>query len=148
MRELEAQISADTFQTKLLPFTEADASGFASDFASGFADPAGLIDLADYVHAVPPATVSLTNSPGCTPAGPIAQQSETTSMLSGTDDHAQGRRDLRVRPMRTVRVDAWATPASASWGRTRPTVRKVNNQRTRATSRASAARSTDWGLPF
>lgn len=140
MRELEAQISAETFQTELLPFTEAEVSDFA--------DPAGLIDLAEYVHAVPAATISLTNSPGCAPAGPLAQQSETTSVLSATDDQLTGRREPRARPMRTVRVDAWAAPASASWGRTRTTVRKVNSQRMRATSRASSTRSTDWALPF
>ncbi len=138
MRELEAHTSntfntcAESFQTELAPFTEAEVSDFS--------DPAGLIDLAEYVHAVPPATVSLTNSPGCTPAGP--------TLRNETDNDLRGNRDLRARPMRTVRVDAWAAPASASWSRTRTTVRKASSQRLRATSRVSGARSTDWALPF
>ena len=37
-----------------------------------------------------------------------------------------------------VRVDAWATPASVSWTRTRKTIRKVSRR----------PQSTDWALPY
>ena len=124
-------------QTEILPFTEAEVSDFS--------DPAGLIDLAEYVHTVPQtaktavSTIALTNSPGCTPA----ERSKDADA-----GRADGSRNTRTRHMRTVRVDAWAAPVSASWGRPRATVRKVNSQRMRGISRASAARSTDWALPF
>jgi hypothetical protein len=74
----------------------------------------------DNIHDLPLRVPSLTNSPGCTPAFP---QMRTAAPLR------------RVRP---VRVDAWATPASATWTRTRKSVRKVSRQ----------SQSTNWALPF
>ncbi|HPG28993.1 MAG: hypothetical protein H6748_00765 [Spirochaetaceae bacterium] len=71
------------------------------------------------LDAEPPRqTRTLTNSPGCVPARRAAAR-------------ARG-------AMRTVRVDAWAVPASVSWSRTRRTVRKV----------ARTPRGADWALPF
>jgi hypothetical protein len=67
---------------------------------------------------------TITNSPRCVPARsarPSRQKNPTTP-----------------RRVRTVRVDAWAVPASANWSRTQTTVRKVNR----------GSRSTDWALPF
>jgi hypothetical protein len=61
---------------------------------------------------------SITNSPRCAPAKPLAPNVP--------------------RLVRPVRVDAWAVPASANWSRTRSTIRKVSR----------TSRSTDWALPF
>jgi len=61
---------------------------------------------------------SITNSPRCAPAKPLAP------IVPGR--------------VRAVRVDAWAVPASANWSRTRSTLRKVSR----------TSRSTDWALPF
>ena len=55
----------------------------------------------------PQPTMTLTNSPGCSPA-------PARSALRGS------------RPsMRSVRVDAWSAPASASWARPSRALRKV-----------------------
>ncbi len=61
---------------------------------------------------------SITNSPRCAPSQPLKPSAP--------------------RRVRTVRVDAWAVPASANWSRPRTTLRKVTGR----------ARSTDWALPF
>ena len=76
------------------------------------ADPTNL-------HELPLHVPSLTNSPRCAPA-------------------AHPTKPTTPRRVRTVRVDAWAVPASVNWSRARTTVRKVNR----------SARSTDWALPF
>ena len=75
----------------------------------------------DNVHDLPLRVPSLTNSPGCTPGG-----------------FPKMRASAPLRRVRSVRVDAWAAPASATWTRTRKTVRKVNRQ----------SQSTNWALPF
>lgn len=79
-------------------------------------DPQNLEDLQDQ----PVPVRSITNSPRCAPA----------SVAKST----------RPRQARTVRVDAWAVPASANWSRVRTTttVRKVRR----------GTPSTDWALPF
>ncbi len=56
------------------------------------------------LHEFPLCVPSITNSPGCTPAGASVPP-------------------RRVRPLR---VDAWAVPASVSWTRSRTTLRKIN----------------------
>lgn len=67
---------------------------------------------------------TITNSPRCVPIRPA----QTSNQKKSTTP----------RRIRTVRVDAWAVPASANWSRTRTTVRKVNR----------GTRGTDWALPF
>ena len=61
------------------------------------------------VHKLPRRVPTLTNSPGCAP------QSTTLNPNA-------------PRRVRTVRVDAWAVPAAASWSRTRASVRKVSRK--------------------
>ncbi|MFK7898590.1 MAG: hypothetical protein AB8G23_22345 [Myxococcota bacterium] len=144
MRELEA----NTDYSRYSDYAAEAAAGYTDE--THYADPAGLIDLTEYAVAVPPKTLSLTNSPGCVPCSP-AQENSNDSDSGKTIASAPertSRQQARPRSMRTVRVDAWAAPASASWGRKRTTLRKVNSQRLRGTSRASASRSTDWALPF
>ena len=90
-------------------------------------------DAQDFPLRVP----SLTNSPGCVPGfrKPRAArlgQTRTTHMTHTARSTAPRRH------VRAVRVDAWATPASTSWTRTRRTVRKVSRQ----------PQSTNWALPF
>ena len=74
---------------------------------------------------------TLTNSPGCLPKTDEAGSTSRSSANSKTPL-------LSVRRARGVRVDAWAVPASANWGRSRRTMRKVSR----------VSRSTDWALPF
>ena len=81
------------------------------------ADPTNL-------HELPLHVPTLTNSPRCAPAA----RSTPTKPLKPTT----------ARRVRSVRVDAWAVPASVNWSRARTAVRKVNR----------SARSTDWALPF
>ena len=76
------------------------------------ADPTNL-------HELPLHVPTLTNSPRCAPA-------------------AEPTKPITPRRVRTVRVDAWAVPASVNWSRARTAVRKVNR----------STRSTDWALPF
>ena len=84
-------------------------------------DPlASLGNLHEFSLHVP----TITNSPRCVPTR-SAQPSNQ-------------RKPMTPRRMRTVRVDAWAVPASANWSRTRTTIRKVNR----------GTHSTDWALPF
>ncbi len=79
------------------------------------------------LQAVP----SITNSPGCAPGnGTGLGESAATSSV-----HA-GHRAPRL--VRTVRVDAWAVPASTNWTRTRTTARKVTR----------GPRPAAWALPF
>jgi hypothetical protein len=79
------------------------------------ADPTNLRELPLHVP-------TLTNSPRCAPATRSTKPTTPTT----------------PRRARTVRVDAWAVPASVNWSRARTAVRKVNR----------SARSTDWALPF
>ncbi len=61
----------------------------------------------------PRPTHTLTNSPGCTPVPALA----IARAIAATRD---------IRPsMRTVRVDAWSVPVSASWARPSRALRKV-----------------------
>lgn len=94
----------------------------------------------DNLHELPvaaPASVAtLTNSPGCRPAS-SATPAKRTGQSKGSAG-AERPAVTSVRRARPVRVDAWAEPASASWTRTRRTVRKVRR----------TPRSTDWALPF
>ncbi len=80
---------------------------------------------------VPLRVPSITNSPGCVPGfrKPRAARQVQTRTTHTT---------APLRRVRTVRVDAWATPAATSWTRTRRTVRKVSYQ----------PQSTSWALPF
>jgi hypothetical protein len=71
---------------------------------------------------------TITNSPRCVPA----RSGETFGQASNPKKPTTPRR------MRTVRVDAWAVPASANWSRTRTMVRKANR----------GTRSSEWALPF
>jgi hypothetical protein len=84
-----------------------------------------LSDLPEH----PVAIRSISNSPGCTPASQPASRpaSRPNPRLLGP-----------IRQPRSVRVDAWAVPASANWSRTRRPMRKVKR----------ISRSTDWALPF
>jgi len=75
-------------------------------------------------HPVPIRSIS--NSPGCAPGSLSTSGSASRSMLRP------------VRRPRSVRVDAWAVPASANWSRSRNPMRKVKR----------VSRSTDWALPF
>lgn len=81
-------------------------------------------DALDNLHELTLHVPTITNSPRCVPAR-SAQPSN-------------GKNPTAPRRVRTVRVDAWAVPASANWSRTRTTIRKVNR----------GTRSTDWALPF
>ena len=76
------------------------------------------------LHELPLHVPTITNSPRCVPT-----QSVQT---------ANPKKPTTPRRVRTVRVDAWAVPASANWSRTRTMVRKVNR----------GTRSIDWALPF
>ena len=79
------------------------------------------------LRALPVRVPTLTNSPGCLPG------------FSSSSSGGESRSVLPpVRRARTVKVDAWAVPASANWGRSRRTMRKVSR----------VSRSTDWALPF
>ena len=79
------------------------------------ADPTNL-------HELPLHVPTLTNSPRCAPA-------------------AEPTKPITPRRVRTVRVDAWAVPASVNWSRARTAVRKVSKGN-------RSTRSTDWALPF
>jgi len=79
------------------------------------------------LHELPLHVPTITNSPRCVPTR-SAQSANPTNPKKPTTP----------RRVRTVRVDAWAVPASANWSRTRTTVRKVNR----------GTRSIDWALPF
>jgi hypothetical protein len=80
--------------------------------------PTGQPALREHPREVP----TLTNSPGCVPA--VAPRE--ADALHGP------------RRARTVRVDAWAVPAAASWSRTRSSVRKISRR----------PRASGWTLPF
>jgi len=71
---------------------------------------------------------TITNSPRCVPA----RSGQTSGQTSNQKKPTTPRR------VRTVRVDAWAVPASANWSRTRTMARKVNR----------GTRSSEWALPF
>ncbi len=79
------------------------------------ADPTNL-------HELPLPVPTLTNSPRCAPA-------------------AEPTKPITPRRVRTVRVDAWAVPASVNWSRARTAVRKVSKVN-------RSTRTTDWALPF
>jgi hypothetical protein len=91
------------------------------------------------LHELPLPVSSLTNSPRCAPAQrartikPARLAPSKTAIPSSTPPTPQPPRRAR-----TVRVDAWAVPASTNWSRTRTTVRKVS----------PGTPSTDWALPF
>ena len=82
------------------------------------------------VHDLPRQVPSITNSPRCAPS--------QTSQTRRPTPPQQASKPGTPRRVRTVRVDAWADPASANWSRQRTSVRKVNGR----------IRSTDWALPF
>ena len=91
-------------------------------------------DQATGQQAVP--VRSITNSPKCEPASSFTPEftPECTPEFK-----SEFKSELRpVRRVRSVRVDAWAVPASANWSRTRTPARKVNR----------VSRSTNWALPF
>lgn len=102
------------------PATEAASFDLGLDDTEDFEDADALDNLHELTLHVP----TITNSPRCVPAR-SAQPSN-------------GKNPTTPRRVRTVRVDAWAVPASANWSRTRTTIRKVNR----------GTRSTDWALPF
>ena len=79
------------------------------------------------LHELPLHVPTLTNSPRCAPATRSTPTKPTTP-----------------RRVRTVRVDAWAVPASVNWSRARTAVRKVS----KASKVNRSTRSTDWALPF
>jgi len=125
--------------------------------ASKIADPSELNnDLApdspilqpSNLHEIPRSTSgptskpvpSLTNSPGCSPgSSPVPATPTTNPSINSQSASMRAPAPLRrVRTVRTVATDAWATPASVSWTRTRKTVRKVSRQ----------SQSTNWALPF
>lgn len=102
------------------PATETTSFDLGLDDSEDFEDTDAPDNLHEFTLHVP----TITNSPRCVPARsarPSHQQNPTTP-----------------RRVRTVRVDAWAVPASANWSRTRATVRKANR----------GSRSNDWTLPF
>jgi hypothetical protein len=78
----------------------------------------------DSLHEIQLHVPTITNSPRCVPA----RSGQSSNQMKPTTP----------RRMRTVRVDAWAVPASANWSRTRTMVRKVNR----------GTRSNEWALPF
>lgn len=84
------------------------------------------------LHELPLHVPTITNSPRCVPT----QSAHTSGQTSGQTSNQK--KPTTPRRVRTVRVDAWAVPASANWSRTRTTVRKVNR----------GTRSIDWALPF
>ena len=75
---------------------------------------------------------TITNSPRCVPTRSVHTSGQTSGQA------ANPKKPTTPRRVRTVRVDAWAVPASANWSRARTTVRKVNR----------GTPSTDWALPF
>jgi hypothetical protein len=77
---------------------------------------------------------SLTNSPGCVPT----TSAHSTRPTLPTRPSSRTRTAAPLRRVRSVRVDAWSSPAATTWTRTRKTVRKVNRQ----------PQSTNWALPF
>ena len=96
-------------------YSEAELQAISSPQATPAAETAGN------PHELPIQVPTITNSPRCAPARPSKPQTPTPP-----------------RRVRTVRVDAWAVPASVNWNRTRTAVRKVGR----------GTRSTDWALPF
>ena len=105
------------------PATEAASFDLGLDDTEDIED-IEYTDALDNLHELTLHVPTLTNSPRCVPAR-SAQPSN-------------GKNPTTPRRVRTVRVDAWAVPASANWSRTRTTIRKVNR----------GTRSTDWALPF
>jgi hypothetical protein len=89
---------------------------------------------------------SLTNSPGCAPMDsphstsltPPTPPTPRTPRTPLTSPGSRMRTAAPLRRVRSVRVDAWSSPAATTWTRTRKTVRKVNRQ----------PHSTNWALPF
>ena len=105
------------------PATETASFDLGLDDTEDFEDTDALASL-DNLRELTLHVPTITNSARCVPARsarPSRQKNPTTP-----------------RRVRTVRVDAWAVPASANWSRTQTTVRKVNR----------GSRSTDWALPF
>jgi hypothetical protein len=105
------------------PATETASFDLGLDDTEDFEDTDALASL-DNLRELTLHVPTITNSPRCVPARsarPSHQKNPNTP-----------------RRVRTVRVDAWAVPASANWSQTRTTVRKVNR----------GSRSTDWALPF
>jgi len=104
-----------------------DETDQTEDLEDGFeTDP--LANL----HELPLHVPTITNSPRCVPTRSVNTSGQTSRQT------ANPKKPTTPRRVRTVRVDAWAVPASANWSRTRATVRKVNR----------GTRSTDWALPF
>ncbi len=91
-----------------------------------------LSDLPEH----PVAIRSISNSPGCTPTSRPTSRPDSRPALLPNFQHL--RHPGPIRQPRSVRVDAWAIPASANWSRTRRPMRKVKR----------ISRSTDWALPF
>ena len=111
-----------------------DLSSLAAPLEGDLSDdelyaPADVSELPERPLTLSVAT--LTNSPGCRPAA-----------VAPSADATPGARPIRR--ARSVRVDAWSTPAPANWGRARRTVRKVQG---RARAKGGTA-SADWSLPF
>ena len=122
--------------------------------------PARLTTLSVPRATTPTEVPTLTNSPRCAPS-PHALSNDTAPPASPSASRGPSPRDAseaksRVRPVspsrsRSVRVDAWSTPAPANWGRAKRTVRQV---RAKGTGRGRTARglpkapSSDWALPF
>lgn len=103
--------------------------------------PADVSEIA--ARAASLSVPTLTNSPGCRPSTrPATEPSARPSSEPSAQSAAQP-----IRHARSVRVDAWSTPAPANWGRSRRVVRKVQGRR--GANRATAATpSVDWSLPF
>jgi len=66
---------------------------------------------------------TLTNSPGCAPAPP--SQTIPTRATGASGAHARRSGSAAPSPMRSVRIDAWSSPATACWARPSRTLRKV-----------------------
>jgi hypothetical protein len=108
-----------TSQSQNQPLSPLDATSPAESTATSDAPDATAGDTPGTVRELPRRVPTLTNSPGCAPTSPALKTNVP-------------------RRVRSVRVDAWAVPAAASWSLTRATVRKVSR----------SPRSVDSGLPF
>jgi hypothetical protein len=91
------------------------------------------VDQPSTAHDLPLDVPSITNSPRCAPSHCAPPHSAPSHSAP-----PQPAKPGAPRRVRTVRVDAWAVPASANWSRARTPIRKVSR----------TTRSTDWALPF
>jgi hypothetical protein len=135
MAQFQSDPTLDPFEPEIENRVELETESTPQATPKAEAAPADL-------HELPLPVPSLTNSPQCAPA----QRPRTIkpSRLSPSKNPISSSPSSTPPPprsprrARTVRVDAWAVPASTNWSRTRASARKVNRN----------TGTTDWALPF